>query len=311
MTRIALVLVGCCTVVVLVVSTMSPAPATRPAEREKRSLKIFIVCDSEGGSGIVEYWSRNVPPGNPRFQEYRELMTRDINAAIEGCFQAGATEVVVSDDGFGGTCTVPELMDSRASWIRGPGFGTGTLPLLAGLDSSFDGLMLIGFHPMEGTEKGVLAHTWSSAGRRRFTIQGKPAGELAIYSIIAGHDHAVPVILVQGDEAVCQEGRDLLGVDLVTVAVKKGLSEQRALLVAPGKARTMITVGARQAVEEIQKREPYLVKMPIEVQLQLENKEKADAHGENRLRLLPDWPGRRVDEQTFEATLSSTRFLSL
>tara|TARA_B100000809_G_C15120782_1_gene524198 strand:+ start:383 stop:1318 length:936 start_codon:yes stop_codon:yes gene_type:complete len=311
MTRIVLVLVGCCTVVVLVVSTMSPAPATRPAEREKRSLKIFIVCDSEGGSGIVEYWSRNVPPGNPRFQEYRELMTRDINAAIEGCFQAGATEVVVSDDGFGGTCTVPELMDSRASWIRGPGFGTGTLPLLAGLDSSFDGLMLIGFHPMEGTEKGVLAHTWSSAGRRRFTIQGKPAGELAIYSIIAGHDHAVPVIFVQGDEAVCQEGRDLLGVDLVTVAVKKGLSEQRALLVAPGKARTMITVGARQAVEEIQKREPYLVKMPIEVQLQLENKEKADAHGENRLRLLPDWPGRRVDEQTFEATLSSTRFLSL
>ncbi|MFP6751255.1 MAG: hypothetical protein VB855_06240, partial [Pirellulaceae bacterium] len=56
---------------------------------------------------------------------------------------------------------------------------------------------------------------------------------------------------------------------------------------------------------------PYLVKMPIEVRLQLENKEKADAHAENRLRILPDWPGRRVDERTFEAILSSTRFLSL
>ena len=152
MTRVVLVLAAGAAALALLFVSISPAPATRPADREK-SLKIFIVCDSEGGSGIVEYWSRNVPPSNPRFQEYRELMTRDINAAIEGCFQAGATEVVVSDDGFGGTCTVPELMDSRASWIRGPGFGTGKLPLLAGLDESFDGLMLIGFHPMEGAEK--------------------------------------------------------------------------------------------------------------------------------------------------------------
>jgi len=310
MTRIVLVLVASAAALALLFVGISPAPATRPVDREK-SLKIFIVCDSEGGSGIVEYWSRNVPPGHPRFQEYRELMTRDINAAIEGCFQAGATEVVVSDDGYGGTCTVPELMDPRASWIRGPGFGTGKLPLLAGLDESFDGLMLVGFHPMEGAEKGVLAHTWSSAGRRRYSIQGKPAGELAIYSIIAGNDHGVPVIFVQGDQAVCQEGRDLLGQELVTVSVKKGLTEQRALLVAPKKAREMITKGARQAVEQIEQCTPYLVKMPIEVRLQLENKEKADAHAVNRLRILPDWPGRRVDERTFEATLSSTRFLSL
>ena len=128
MTRIVLVLAASAAALALLFVSISPAPATRPTDREK-SLKIFIVCDSEGGSGIVEYWSRNVPPGHPRFQEYRELMTRDINAAIEGCFQAGATEVVVSDDGYGGTCTVPELMDPRASWIRGPGFGTGKLPL--------------------------------------------------------------------------------------------------------------------------------------------------------------------------------------
>ena len=97
MTRIVLVLAASAAALALLFVSISPAPATRPTDREK-SLKIFIVCDSEGGSGIVEYWSRNVPPGHPRFQEYRELMTRDINAAIEGCFQAGATEVVVSDD---------------------------------------------------------------------------------------------------------------------------------------------------------------------------------------------------------------------
>ena len=96
MTRIVLVLAASAAALALLFVGISPAPATRPVDREK-SLKIFIVCDSEGGSGIVEYWSRNVPPGHPRFQEYRELMTRDINAAIEGCFQAGATEVVVSD----------------------------------------------------------------------------------------------------------------------------------------------------------------------------------------------------------------------
>ena len=36
--------------------------------------RIYIVCDSEGGAGMPEYWARNMEDGNPRRQEYRELI---------------------------------------------------------------------------------------------------------------------------------------------------------------------------------------------------------------------------------------------
>ena len=52
--------------------------------------------------------------------------------------------------------TVPEMMDERAVWLRGPGFG-GATPLMQGLDSSFAGVVLIGFHAMQDAENGVLS----------------------------------------------------------------------------------------------------------------------------------------------------------
>ena len=41
-------------------------------------------------------------------------MTLDANAAVEGCLKAGATEGIVSDDGFGGVNMIPELFHSEA-----------------------------------------------------------------------------------------------------------------------------------------------------------------------------------------------------
>ena len=196
---------------------------------------------------MAEYWARNVGWENPKRQEYRELMTRDCNACVEGCFAGGATEVIVSDDGMGGTCTIPELWDPRAKWIRGPQFG-GPTPLLQGADSSCLGVMLLGFHSMQGTGGGVLAHTYSSAVRRTTTANGTAFGELFEYAVAAGHDHGIPVILVHGDNAVCDEARSLLGERVHTVAVKQGFQEQRALCVAPQRAREMIAEGAKQAV---------------------------------------------------------------
>jgi D-amino peptidase len=225
--------------------------------------RIYIVCDSEGGAGMPEYWARNMEDGNPRRQEYRELLTRECNAAVEGCFRGGAAEVIVSDDGMGGVMTVPEMMDERAVWLRGPGFG-GATPLMQGLDSSFAGVVLIGFHAMQDAENGVLAHTYSSAVPRRQTINGAPFGELCEYALAAGHDHEVPVLLVAGDRAVCDEATALLGAGVRTVAVKEGVGNTtvgeakgglpqhlfgaRALLIAPKRARQMLTDAVEEAV---------------------------------------------------------------
>jgi D-amino peptidase len=224
-----------------------PTSSSSRAEARARRKAVYIACDSEGGTAMAEYWARNTDDTNPRRQEYRELLTRDCNACIEGCFAGGATEVLVSDDGMGGVLSIPEMWDPRAKWLRGPGFG-GAVPLMQGLDCEFVGVLLIGFHSMQGSG-GVLAHTYSSAVRRHSTANGKPFGELFEYALAAGTDHGVPILLVHGDASVVEEARQLLGERVETVAVKEGLSETRAIMVAPQKARQMLTEAAAKATK--------------------------------------------------------------
>ena len=59
-------------------------------------MKVFVSVDMEGISGLVR-WA-DVTPGSIDFQLNRSLMTADANAAIEGAFNAGATDVVVEEN---------------------------------------------------------------------------------------------------------------------------------------------------------------------------------------------------------------------
>ena len=205
----------------------------RPVRRRRAHRRIF--CRREG----AEYWARNLPPTSPRLRPFRELLTGDVNAAVQGCFDAGASAVVVKDDGFRDRNILPELLDPRARLILSGG------PLLNGLDEHFAGVMLVGFHAMEGATDAVLAHTWSSARRRRYWFNGREGGELAAYAIAAGHDHGVPIIMATGCTGLCREAHAWLGQDLVTVPVKQLRSDGTADLFPAEGTRPNITRGRR------------------------------------------------------------------
>ena len=189
-------------------------PSQSARVMRNRDSTICIVADSEGPTGVAEFWARNLQLGSPRLRRFQHLMTEDVNAAVRGCYDAGASRVAVKDDGFRDQNILPELLDSRAELISSGG------SLLSGLDESFNGVILVGFHAMEGAPDGVLAHTWSSARRRRYWFDGQEAGELAAYAIAAGQGLAVPIIMVTGCTALCREAHNWLGPDIVTVAVK-------------------------------------------------------------------------------------------
>lgn len=80
-------------------------------------MKVYIFCDIEGISGIAGgcYIDNSRPE---LLAAARRFMAGDINACVEGCFRAGADEVVVRDghgSGFNVTC---EMIDPRAIWCR-------------------------------------------------------------------------------------------------------------------------------------------------------------------------------------------------
>jgi D-amino peptidase len=63
--------------------------------QEVKSMKILVAVDMEGISGVV-HWDQT-EPCHTEYTRFQKLMTADVNAAVRGAYDGGATEVIVSD----------------------------------------------------------------------------------------------------------------------------------------------------------------------------------------------------------------------
>jgi len=222
-------------------------------------MRIYIVTDLEGATGVFKF-RQTREKESPEFREAIRLLMGDVAAVAEGLKQAGVDEIYVLDGHDGGNNFIPECMVAGVRYITGwPRPGS-----LYGLDRSFDGCILVGYHAMNGTPDGVLHHTQSSLTEAKYWYDGVERGEIYQCAVIAGH-FDVPVILVTGDEAACREARATLGDDLPTVAVKKGISREAAILLAPEETRELLIEGARRAVAALPHRKPYKISLPVKL----------------------------------------------
>lgn len=232
-------------------------------------MRIYIMTDLEGISGVVdiEYMDRELP----FYQSARELLMGDVNAAIAGCFDGGASEVVVRDGHATGCNFMPELLDRRAVLDRKSG------PWTASLAESFDATMFVGVHAMAGTLNGFLDHTQNSRMWWRYSINGKPVGEIGQWATMASH-FKVPVVYVSGDEAGCREAEQLLP-GVVTTAVKRGVGRNRAVGMHPSAAHDAIRRDAARALAGGPRSFPKLIKwkQPMTVELTFYRSDMADA----------------------------------
>ena len=65
------------------------------AAAQQDGLKIYISADMEGVTGAVT--GEQLSPDGFEYQRFRRFLTQEVNAAIEGAREAGATEILVSD----------------------------------------------------------------------------------------------------------------------------------------------------------------------------------------------------------------------
>jgi D-amino peptidase len=222
--------------------------------------KIYINTDLEGISGVFKF-DQTREKDTPLNIQACEYFMDDLKAVIEGLQAAGVGEIVVLD-GHGSQCIIPHMMVPGARYVTGkPRPGAGNLSVL---DSSFSGMILLGFHAMMGTPDGVLHHTQSSKTENRYWYNGQESGEIAQNAAIAGY-YGVPVIMVTGDEAVCREANKFFGRNVVTVPVKKGLSREAAILYPFAETSKALSEGAMKAVAAIPSCKPYILKTPIQV----------------------------------------------
>jgi len=253
-------------------------------------LRIYIVTDLEGASGVYKF-TQTREPDHPLGEKAKEYLMGDIAAVVRGLRAAGVTDIVVLD-GHGSQAFVPHLMKPGATYIT----GTPRPGPLTGFDDSFAGLIQLGAHAMMGTPDGVLCHTQSSRSENRYWYNGVESGELAQCAAIAGH-FGVPTIMVTGDEATCREAQKFFGSACVTVAVKRGIAREAAELYPFDETRQKLYEGARRAVAAIEHCKPYKLSLPVR------------AKKEHLVFAGPSAKGRRVTKEgTIEDVLKLLKF---
>lgn len=209
-------------------------------------MKIFILTDLEGPAMVFSFDQTRLPEAAERNAQAKRLLTREVNACVDGILDHDPRAEVVVWDGHGSGGIDYELFHEGAELVAGRG-----VRAPYGLDRSFAALFFVGQHAMAGTPDAPLAHTYSSRTVEHYRLNGRPIGEFGLRAAMAGTLCDVPTAFLSGDDKAVAEAHALVP-DLVGVATKVGLGLEAARSLAPARAQALIRAGAAEACRRVQ-----------------------------------------------------------
>lgn len=232
-------------------------------------MKVFISADIEGVAGVVhrEHTARD----GREHDRARMLMTREVNACIEGALEAGATLVLVNDSHGTMRNLIPEEIHPEAEYITG---SPKILSMMQDVDEGFDAALFVGYHARMGNP-GILNHTYHGGVIRNIRINGIDLGEIGINACIAGY-FGVPVALVTGCQVTANEAQQFLP-HVQTAVVKYAINRQTARNLSPEKARALIKETTISALARVKEMPPKVLPGPYTVEVTYLHSGLADA----------------------------------
>lgn len=227
-------------------------------------LKVYISVDMEGVAGVVT--ADQLLPGGFEYERFRHFMTDETLAAVRAAKEARAGEIVVSDSHGNGENLLIEEFPKDVLIVRAwPRHGG----MMAGLDSSFNAAIFIGYHASTSNPKGVRAHTFSSAHYARVVLNGNAVTEGEFNAAYAGA-RGVPVVFASGDNAAVEEIKSRLG-NIEIVETKKSLGFHSAETLTPAASCERISVGVKFALSRLHDFKPYVIKTPVTLEITFKN----------------------------------------
>jgi len=224
-------------------------------------MKIYIMADIEGISGV--YLKEQVMAAGDRYNEGRNLLTREANICAEALKEAGVETVYFHDCHGMGKSLIWDKVSPAIDYVV---CGNENPDRFSHHVKECDGVILLGYHAMAG-EKGILEHTIMSGQWQNCYVNGVRAGEVMIDAGILG-DMDIPVIMVSGDDAVAKEAQEILP-GVVTAVVKECVACNTAVLYPPAKAEAEIREKTKQAIENIGNMKPYKISAPVKFTIDL------------------------------------------
>jgi D-amino peptidase len=231
-------------------------------------VKIFISFDMEGVAGIVD-WSQCRAPGQP-YEEGRLLLLGEVNAAIDGAVDGGATAIVCNDAHGMMVNLDPAALHGRAAYVAGR---HKPMYMMQGLDDSFDAVFLVGYHGSISGEGAVLSHTYNPQVISHAELNGTRVGESGI-NALAALAHGVPIALITGDQHTIAEAAPFCpGAE--SVMTKESLTRFGAVNLHPDTAREQIREKARLAAEGARKLRPPAIGLPATLDVHMQTADMA------------------------------------
>ena len=209
-------------------------------------MKVFLMTDIEGVAGVSSHALHSYPEGKYH-EDARRRLTHEVNAAVEGLLEAGASKVLVADGHGPGGISLDHL-HARALLLHGRPI---TREQLLNPMWDCDVVGIIGQHARAGVAQGNQNHTFDSRRIDWMKLNGREIGEIAHVALWAGL-RGVPLIFVSGDAAACEEAESEVP-GIVTATVKWGQGANSEICLSAPAAHDLIRERIRTAVESHRK----------------------------------------------------------
>ncbi|NIM92224.1 MAG: hypothetical protein GTO18_00705 [Anaerolineales bacterium] len=220
-------------------------------------MKIYISVDMEGIACVTHVDHIRLEGGE--YQAARKWMTAEANAAIEGAFDGGATEIVIADGHGQMHNLIPDDLHEDVTLVRGV---PRPLLMMEGIDDTFVAALFIGYHALAGSSSGILAHSFSGQNISEIRLNGDPVSEALFNAAVAGH-FGVPIALISGDDALAAEIEKKLPW-VKRVVTKWALSSTAARNLTPKAAQDAIRKSAKHALSKLDSMKPLVMSAPIQ-----------------------------------------------
>lgn len=187
--------------------------------------KIYVSFDFEGMAGITN-WKETY--GNERFNR---LATEQINSFLEGFFERNKNAKVVLADSHADGCNIfYENLVGNTQLIKGY---PRNFYMVEGLDSSFDGIVFLGYHAPVGLP-GNMDHSYSSGSFFDISINGQKVDEATINIYVASY-YNVPLLGIVADHIGVNWMKENLTKEIPYFTTKKSISRYAAQMKPFGK----------------------------------------------------------------------------
>lgn len=233
-------------------------------------MNVYISCDMEGTAGVCS-WKQCDPSDAHEYPIFREYMTREVAAAIDGARDAGARGVTVNDSHWSMHNLRLDLLpdDDELRLISG---APKPWSMMQGADAAFDAVFFTGYHAKAG-DCATLAHTFSDA-IYSVNVNGTYCSEALLNAALAG-SYGVPVVLITGDRTIVEETTRTLPW-AVGVPVKDSVGYSSVNSMTSHAACEAIRAGAREAIGRIAQARPFVFDPPFELTVETAGVEQAD-----------------------------------